>query len=63
MLTCAGGIKVSLDVGFERDEVNTDIQNVNLATNKQHVVVVRRFNKGRSMGVYVSTSQQTHYYM
>ena len=50
-----GGIKVALDVGwqFGRDEVNNDISNVDLANGQQHVVTVRRFNKGRGLTVYV----------
>ena len=54
LFLCPGGVKVALNVGFEYDEVNTDIQNVDLANNQQHVVLVRRFNKGRSLGIYVS---------
>lgn len=53
-------MRVALDVGFERDEVNTAIQDVDLANNQQHVVVVRRFNKGRSLGIYVSASGSSH---
>lgn len=51
-----GGIKVALDVGWEigRDEVNNDISNVDLANGQQHVVTVKRFNKGRGIRLAVS---------
>lgn len=52
-----GGVKVIIDVGFERDEVNTNIPNVDLANNQQHVVNVKRSNKGRTLTVKVR-----HYY-
>ena len=45
---------MALDVGFERDELNTAIQNVDLANGQQHVVVVRRVNRGRRLLVNVS---------
>lgn len=47
---------MALDVGWEiyRDEVNNDVDNVDLANGQQHVVTVKRFNKGRAMSVYVS---------
>lgn len=51
-----GGVRVALDVGtgFERQEVNTQIQNVDLTNNQQHVVKVNRFDKGRGITVKVS---------
>ena len=56
MLT--GGVKVALDVGWQigRDEVNNDIQGVDLANGQQHVVTVRRTDKGRRMKVSVSSN-------
>ena len=43
-----GGVKVSFDVGTGvRHEVNTFIQDIDLANTQQHVVVVKRYNKGR----------------
>ena len=43
-----GGVKVSFDVGTGgRDEVNTNIQNIDLANLQPHVVVVQRYNSGR----------------
>jgi contactin associated protein-like 2 len=48
-----GGVKVALDVGFERDELNTDIQNVDLANGQQHVAFVTRVNKGRELRIAV----------
>jgi len=44
-----GGIRVIVDVGWYRDEVNTDIQNVDLANGQQHVVSVKRRNHGRTV--------------
>lgn len=38
-----------VDVGFYRDEVNTDIPNVDLTNGQQHVVSVRRINSGRTL--------------
>ena len=52
--TLLGGVRVAFDVGFERDELNTAIQNVDLANEQQHVVVVRRVNRGRRLLVNVS---------
>ena len=50
-----GGVKVAIDVGdFDRDEVNTDIQNVDLANGQQHVALVTRHNKGRTLRIAVS---------
>lgn len=51
--TKTGGIKVIIDVGWYRDEVNTDIPNVDLTNGQQHVVSVRRINSGRTMIVAV----------
>ena len=52
----SGGVKVALDVGWEigRDEVNNDVQGVDLANGQQHVVTVKRSDKGRFMKVMVS---------
>ena len=49
-----GGVRVALDVGFDRDEANTEIQNVDLANGQQHVAVVTRVNKGRELRIAVS---------
>ena len=46
---CVGGVKVILDVGWYRDEVNTDIPEVDLANGQQHVVSVKRHNRGRTV--------------
>lgn len=53
-----GGVKVALDVGWQigRDEVNNDIQGVDLANGQQHVVTVRRTDKGRRLKVSVSSN-------
>jgi len=51
---CLGGVKVIIDVGFERDEVNTNIQNVDLSNNQQHVVDVKRSDKGRTITLRVN---------
>ena len=47
-------MKVALDVGFERYELNADIQNVDLANGQQHVANIRRLNKGRILEIAVS---------
>ena len=49
----SGGVKVIVDVGWYRDEVNTDIPNVDLTNGQQHVVNVRRRNRGRTLIVQV----------
>lgn len=49
-----GGIKVIVDVGFFRDEVNTAIADVDLTNGQQHVVSVRRYNRGRKLVLAVS---------
>ena len=51
-------MKVALDVGWQigRDEVNNDIQGVDLANGQQHVVTVRRTDKGRRLKVSVSSN-------
>jgi len=48
-----GGVKVIVDVGFFRDEVNTAIPDVDLCNGQQHVVSVRRYNRGRRIVVAV----------
>lgn len=50
-----GGVKVALDVGWEitRDEINNDVDNVDLANGQQHVVTVKRFNRGRAIAVAI----------
>ena len=55
-LLLTGGVKVALDVGWQigRDEVNNDVQGVDLANGQQHVVTVKRSDKGRFMKVMVS---------
>ena len=42
-----------VDVGFFRDEVNTAIPNVDLTNGQQHIVSVRRYNRGRRLVVAV----------
>lgn len=46
-------MRVALDVGFERDELNTNILNVDLADNEQHIAVVTRLENGRKLVVKV----------
>ncbi|CAL1542707.1 unnamed protein product [Lymnaea stagnalis] len=49
-----GGVKVAMDVGFERVEVNTPMQmGVDYANSQTHVVVVERSNFGKDMKVQV----------
>ena len=55
---CEGGVKVIVDVGFFRDEVNTAIPDVDLTNGQQHVVSVRRYNRGRKIVVAVSVTNQ-----
>ena len=54
-MVLAGGVKVALSVGFERQEANADIEGVDLANEQQHVVVVKRTDIGRRLTIYVST--------
>jgi len=44
---------VIVDVGFYRDELNTYISNVDLTNGQQHVVSVRRYNRGRKLVIQV----------
>ena len=46
-------MKVILDVGWYRDEVNNDIPNVDLTNGQQHVVSVKRHLRGRQIVVQV----------
>ena len=46
---------MSLDVGFERMEENFDIQGVDLTNGQQHIVNVKRSNKGRVITIRVSS--------
>ena len=50
-----------LDVGWQigRDEVNADIPAVDLTNGQQHIVEVRRWNKGRGITVAVRTSRKS----
>jgi len=47
---------VIVDVGFFRDEVNTAIPNVDLTNGQQHVVSVRRYNRGRRLVLAVRSA-------
>ncbi|CAG5131018.1 unnamed protein product, partial [Candidula unifasciata] len=49
-----GGVKVAMDVGFERVEVNTPMnQGIDYANSQTHVVVVERFDYGKRLVVRV----------
>ncbi|OAF69345.1 Cell recognition molecule Caspr5 [Intoshia linei] len=48
-----GGIRVVLDVGSERDELNNDIFDVDLANGQQHILKVKRSNRGRNLSIQV----------
>ncbi|ESO94302.1 hypothetical protein LOTGIDRAFT_118711, partial [Lottia gigantea] len=48
-----GGVRVALDVGFQREEVNTPNQGIDYTNGQQHEVVVQRSNKGRTIKVQV----------
>ena len=48
-----------MDVGWYRDEVNTDIPNVDLTNGQQHVVSVRRRNRGRTLIVQVCKGKKS----
>ncbi|GFN94779.1 neurexin-4 [Plakobranchus ocellatus] len=49
-----GGVRVAMDVGFERVEVNTNSElGINLANRQTHVVVIERFNFGIDIKVQV----------
>ena len=50
----SGGVKFFLDVGFERWELNTDINNIDLANGQAHEVIMRRENRGRDVYLQVS---------
>lgn len=53
----AGGVKVVLDVGFEREELNTHIQVADFADGEQHVAVVTRTDYGRTLTIKVQSLQ------
>ena len=46
-------MKFFLDVGFERWELNTDINNIDLANGQAHEVIMRRENRGRDVYLQV----------
>ena len=48
-----GGVKFFLDVGFERFEVNTDVNNIDLTNGQAHEVIVRREENGRMVYLQV----------
>ncbi|XP_041371694.1 neurexin-4-like [Gigantopelta aegis] len=48
-----GGVRVALDIGFERDEVNTPNIGIDFANGQQHEVKVTRLNKGKTLIVQV----------
>lgn len=52
-----GGVKFFLDVGFERWELNTDINNIDLANGQAHEVIMRRENRGRDVYLQVDNYQ------
>ena len=47
-------MKFFLDVGFERWELNTEINNIDLANGQAHEVIMRRENRGRDVYLQVS---------
>ena len=49
-----GGVKFFLDVGFERWELNTDINNIDLTNGQAHEVILRRENNGKDVYLQVS---------
>lgn len=48
-----GGVKFFLDVGFERWELNTDVNNIDLTNGQAHEVILRRENNGREVYLQV----------
>lgn len=49
-----GGILVAIEVGFRpRENINLDINEVDLANGQQHVVNVKRSNRGRTLTIKV----------
>ncbi|XP_050406137.1 neurexin-4 [Patella vulgata] len=48
-----GGVRVAIDVGFQREEVNTPNQGIDYCNGQQHEVIVRRSNKGKKITVQV----------
>ena len=56
----SGGVKVIIDVGWFRDEVNTVISPyVDLTNGQQHVVNVRRVNQGSTMIIQVKINKHS----
>ena len=54
LLLLAGGVKLVLDVGFTREEVNTPNIGIDFANTQVHVVTIRRSEKGSRVIVQVS---------
>lgn len=48
-----GGVKFFLDVGFERWELNTDVNNIDLTNGQAHEVILRREENGRMVYLQV----------
>ncbi|KAL4229221.1 biological adhesion [Mactra antiquata] len=48
-----GGVKFFLDVGFERWELNTDVNNIDLTNGQAHEVILRREENGRKVYLQV----------
>ncbi|KAK7092596.1 neurexin-4-like isoform X2 [Littorina saxatilis] len=57
-----GGVKVVLDVGFQREEVNTPNIGIDFANTQVHVVTVRRSDKGRRIFVQVDNYPPVDHY-
>ncbi|KAI8777902.1 neurexin-4 [Biomphalaria glabrata] len=57
-----GGVKVAMDVGFERVEVNTPLElGIDYANTQTHVVVIERSNYGRDIKVQVDNYKPAVY--
>ncbi|XP_059162405.1 neurexin-4-like [Physella acuta] len=57
-----GGVKVAMDVGFERVEVNTPMQlGIDYANSQTHVVVIERSNYGKDIKVQVDNYPAAFY--
>jgi len=48
-----GGIKIFMDVGFERWELNTDVNDISLTNGQAHEIIMRRENGGREVYLQV----------
>lgn len=54
-----GGVKMAFDIGYGRDEINTENHGISYANNQQHVVTIHITERGRHIKMQVDNYEPT----